>query len=95
VQRLARSSNQYTSDGLPLVYRVTKLIHFPTMITRFPATAVLTLVGILAAAQNPDLAQIKERELEQVREKISVLKASMDTCPQNPRQWVGGQPKIN
>ena len=95
MQRLARSSNQYTSDGLPLVYRVTKLIHFPTMITRFPATAVLILIGILAAAQNRDLAQIKERELEQVREKISALKESMDSCPQNPRQWVGGQPKTN
>ena len=50
---------------------------------------------MLAAAQNRDLAQIKERELEQVREKISALKESMDTCPQNPRQWVGGQPKTN
>ena len=65
------------------------------MITRFPATAVLILIGILAAAQNRDLAQIKERELEQVREKISALKESMETCPQSPRQWVGGQPKTN
>ena len=32
----------------------------------------------LALAQDPDLAQIKERELEQVREKISALKTSMD-----------------
>lgn len=48
------------------------------MITRFPATAVLILIGILAAAQNRDLAQIKERELEQVREKISALKESME-----------------
>lgn len=32
----------------------------------------------LAAAQDPDLAQIKERELEAVREKISDLKESMD-----------------
>ena len=32
----------------------------------------------LALAQDPELAQIKERELEQVREKISALKTSMD-----------------
>ncbi len=65
------------------------------MIARFPATAVLTLLGILAAAQNRDLAQIKKRKLEQVREKISALKESMDTSPQDPMQWVGGQPKTN
>lgn len=35
-------------------------------------------VCVAAAAQDPDLAQIKERELEAVREKISDLKESMD-----------------
>jgi len=39
---------------------------------------LLALVPAAALAQDPDLAQVKERELEQVREKISDLKASMD-----------------
>ena len=42
--------------------------------------AVILAAGYasLALAQDPELAQIKERELEQVREKISALKTSMD-----------------
>jgi septal ring factor EnvC (AmiA/AmiB activator) len=38
----------------------------------------LLLVPVVTGAQDPDLAQIKERELEQVRDRISALKASMD-----------------
>ena len=39
---------------------------------------MLILLGTAALAQESELAQIKERELEQVREKISTLKESMD-----------------
>ena len=39
---------------------------------------VLLLAVATAAAQDPELAQVKERELEAVREKISALKDSMD-----------------
>ena len=46
-------------------------LHFFLFLTLFLAPAV-------AGAQDPDLTQIKERELEQVRDKISALKASMD-----------------
>jgi len=44
------------------------------------ALVVLCMVGptVVALAQDTDLTQIKERELEEVREKISALKASMD-----------------
>ena len=46
----------------------------------FPAILALLVLGAGAAAnaQEPELAQIKERELETVREKISALKTSMD-----------------
>lgn len=39
---------------------------------------VVTMLAATAAAQDPALTQIKERELEQVREQISALKSSMD-----------------
>jgi septal ring factor EnvC (AmiA/AmiB activator) len=39
---------------------------------------LLAMVGPASLAQDADLAQIKERELERVREKISDLKESMD-----------------
>ena len=48
------------------------------MIHRPFALVVAAGCASLALAQDPDLAQIKERELEQVREKISALKSSMD-----------------
>jgi septal ring factor EnvC (AmiA/AmiB activator) len=38
----------------------------------------IAAIAAPAAGQDPELAQIKERELEQVREKISALKSSMD-----------------
>jgi septal ring factor EnvC (AmiA/AmiB activator) len=48
------------------------------MTRRLPV--LLMAIGVVApaTAQDPDLAQIKERELEQVREQISALKSSMD-----------------
>ncbi|MGY8793929.1 MAG: murein hydrolase activator EnvC family protein, partial [Woeseiales bacterium] len=43
------------------------------------SSAILLLLGtVMVLAQNKDLTQIKERELEAVREKISDLKTSMD-----------------
>ena len=39
---------------------------------------LLAMAGPASLAQDADLAQIKERELERVREKISDLKESMD-----------------
>ena len=50
------------------------------MLTLLPTilAAILLLFPAVAAAQDSDLTQVKERELEQVREKISALKASMD-----------------
>lgn len=53
-------------------------LHFGTMVWRLITLVFIALVAIPAAGQEPELAQIKERELEQVREKISTLKASMD-----------------
>jgi septal ring factor EnvC (AmiA/AmiB activator) len=44
----------------------------------FPIWLTGLLLATSAGAQDPELAQIKERELEQVREKISDLKSSMD-----------------
>ncbi len=38
----------------------------------------LTILPALAVARNDDLSQVKERELEEVRERISDLKKSMD-----------------
>jgi septal ring factor EnvC (AmiA/AmiB activator) len=46
---------------------------FPLLIAAF-----LLLAPAMPFAQDADLTQIKERELEQVRDKISALKASMD-----------------
>jgi len=48
------------------------------MTRRLPVCLMVLGLAARAAAQDPDLAQIKERELEQVREKISALKTSMD-----------------
>ena len=49
------------------------------MTARAPVLSLLLIfVGTAPLAQEPELAQIKERELEQVREKISALKESMD-----------------
>ncbi len=48
------------------------------MIRSVLALLLMIVLAARAAAQDPDLAQIKERELEQVREKISALKRSMD-----------------
>jgi len=47
---------------------------------QIPARALLLFlaVSVAASAQDPELAQVKERELEAVREKISALKESMD-----------------
>ena len=42
------------------------------------ALSVLALSVTVVRAQDAGLAQIKERELEAVREKISTLKSSMD-----------------
>lgn len=49
-----------------------------TMIRRLVTLALIASWASSAAGQDPELAQIKERELEQVREKISALKSSMD-----------------
>jgi septal ring factor EnvC (AmiA/AmiB activator) len=43
-----------------------------------PILLVLAAAPALAWGQNDDLAQIKEQELEEVRERISALKESMD-----------------
>lgn len=53
-------------------------LHFRTMSRRLISLAIFLIVTVPAAGQDPELAQIKERELEQVREKISALKSSMD-----------------
>ena len=45
---------------------------------RLPSAILLLLGTVIVLAQNKDLTQIKERELEAVREKISNLKTSMD-----------------
>ena len=42
------------------------------------ALFLVATIPVVALAQDADLTQIKERELEQVREKISALKKSMD-----------------
>ena len=48
------------------------------MIRRFATLVFIASWASSATAQDPALAQIKERELEQVREQISALKSSMD-----------------
>jgi septal ring factor EnvC (AmiA/AmiB activator) len=50
------------------------------MVAVFPLliAVLLLLAPAIPCAQDADLTQIKERELEQVRDKISELKASMD-----------------
>jgi septal ring factor EnvC (AmiA/AmiB activator) len=55
-------------------------LHFTPMTVWLPRLIPTLALAIAAAvfAQDPALTQIKERELEQVREKISDLKASMD-----------------
>ncbi len=49
-----------------------------SMILRPLVILVFAMSCVAVLAQDADLAQIKERELEQVREKISALKTSMD-----------------
>ncbi len=54
-------------------------LHLTVMTARAPVFfAMLIFIGAASLAQEPELAQVKERELEQVREKISALKESMD-----------------
>lgn len=53
-------------------------LHFGFMIRRLTILVILAAIAAGAAAQDPELAQIKARELEQVRKKISALKSSMD-----------------
>ena len=55
------------------------LLHFTAMTIRRSQGLLLAIIWpLLAMGQNADLTQIKERELEAVREKISALKTSMD-----------------
>ena len=55
------------------------LLHFTAMTIRRSQGLLLTIIWpLLAMGQNTGLTQIKERELEAVREKISALKTSMD-----------------
>ena len=61
------------------------------MMNRVSIGLVLAIaIPLLAQAQNPDLAQIKERELEAVREQISDLKKSMDRRA-NDRDRITGE----
>ena len=48
------------------------------MMRLLTSLVILAVIPAAAVAQDPELAQIKARELEQVREKISALKSSMD-----------------
>ncbi|MDG2376661.1 MAG: peptidoglycan DD-metalloendopeptidase family protein [Woeseiaceae bacterium] len=48
------------------------------MFRRLTFLVILAATAAAAVAQDPELAQIKARELEQVREMISALKSSMD-----------------
>ncbi len=59
------------------------------MIRPVLALLLTTMLVARALAQDPDLAQIKERELEQVREKISALKRSMDRQAEERDQVTG------
>ncbi|MCH8070606.1 MAG: peptidoglycan DD-metalloendopeptidase family protein [Proteobacteria bacterium] len=45
-----------------------------------PFLLILLLLALPAAGENDDLAQVKEQELEEVRERISSLKQSMDAA---------------
>ena len=45
-----------------------------------PFLPIFLLLALTAAAENDDLAQVKEQELEEVRERISNLKQSMDVA---------------
>jgi len=56
---------------------IAKAITLHPMI-RLPFVILLLFFSVVIPAQNKDLTQIKERELEEVREKISSLKTSMD-----------------
>ena len=53
-------------------------LHFGIMIRQLTFLVILAAIAATAVAQDPELAQLKARELEQVREKISALKSSMD-----------------
>lgn len=53
-------------------------LHFGIMIRQLTFLVILAATAAAAVAQDPELAQIKARELEQVREKIRALKSSMD-----------------
>lgn len=60
----------------------TQCVHFMSMTRITPISILATLMMLLpwsgASGQDSDLTQIKERELEAVRDKISTLKTSMD-----------------
>jgi len=45
-----------------------------------PFLPIFLLLALTAAAENDELAQVKEQELEEVRERISSLKQSMDAA---------------
>ena len=45
-----------------------------------PFLLIFLLLALPAAGENDDLAQVKEQELEEVRERISSLKQSMDAA---------------
>lgn len=54
-------------------------LHFASMTIHRSSGLLLAIIwSVLAAGQNADLTQIKERELEAVRAQISALKTSMD-----------------
>ena len=61
------------------------------MVNRFfIGLSLVFAMPLLALPQNPELAQIKERELEAVREQISELKKSMDRRA-NDRDRITGE----
>lgn len=86
------SSCDVPGSGLPKIFRIDRargprstcvnscamkaLFHSPTALG---ALCVLLLIAVPSGAQDTELTQIKERELEAVREKISNLKKSMDS----------------
>ena len=61
------------------------------MVTRFALLLMLTIVAAAATAQDSggELAKVKERELEQVRERINDLKESMDRSATQRDRLVG------
>ena len=76
--RLPQPNGHYTSAQVLLVYCRAMPLHFRIMIRWRTLLVILAAIAAGAAAQDPELAQIKARELEQVRKKISALKSSMD-----------------